>query len=65
MIIKPNYLYRLYGTQEFALGGDDVLLVGDNSTIQLEFMYRNNGKIEGKYITVESDEWDNTPKETL
>ena len=65
MIIKENYLYQNVETKEFALGGIDALLTGDPATINMQFLFRNNGKIEGKTVSVLQDEWDNTPKEPL
>lgn len=65
MIIKQNYLYQNVVTLEFALGGVDVLLTGNPVDINLQFIFRNNGKIESKMVSVLEDEWDNTPKEPL
>lgn len=65
MIIKRNYLYTNTTTKETALGGDDELLIGDPSTILLQFLSRNGGKVIDKYVDVLSDEWDATPKNLI
>ncbi len=65
MIINENYLYHNIDTDEYALGGVDVLLAGDQAKVCLAFITRNNGDIRLKAVQVLQDEWDMANKESI